>query len=161
MDEQISVISYDPKYQLAKVQGTTSIYLTSCKRCSCPDFRKRRLPCKHMYALAMELDGDINKFIPDSGHAPLYGLTLALAGHLPKSRNGTGGIRAEITERGGKWSYNIEFDSSAVVVGTNPSAARLARIEQFDMEVLSAESIKNIFDPKSFGAISSINNKPG
>lgn len=66
--------------QLAKVQEKTTVYLTSCKRCGCPDYRKRRLPCKHMYALAMELDGDMNKCILDNQHPPLYGLTLALAG---------------------------------------------------------------------------------
>lgn len=88
MSRKISILNYDPQYQLAKVQGKTAIYLTSCKRCSCPDYRKRRLPCKHMYALAMDLDGDVDKCIFDSEHPPLYGLTLALAGHLPKSRNG-------------------------------------------------------------------------
>ena len=62
------------------------------------------MPCKHMYALSFELDGDIQKEILDTTHTPLYGLVFALAGHLPKSSNGTGGIRAEITERGGKWS---------------------------------------------------------
>lgn len=145
MDEHIRVISYDPQYQLAKVRGRTAVYLTSCKRCSCPDYRKRRLPCKHMYALAMELDGNIGKFILDPDHPPLYGLVLALAGHLPKSHNGVGGIRVAITKRGGIWSDNIEFDSSVVVVGNNPSAARLERIRNFDMETLSPESIEDIF----------------
>lgn len=144
-DEMISILSYDPRYRLAKVQGKSAVYLTSCKRCSCPDYRKRRLPCKHMYALAVELDGNVDKCILDSDHAPLYGLILALAGHLPKSCKGVGGIRAEITERGGLWSDSIEFDCSAVVIGTDPSPARVSRAESFDMEVLSPESIKDIF----------------
>ncbi len=148
LDKEISVLSYDPQYRLAKIQGKTAVYLTSYKRCSCPDYRKRRLPCKHMYALAMELDGDVERCIFDSEHPPLYGLTLALAGHLPKSSNGVGGIRAEITERSGIWSEKIECDSSAVVMGTDPSAARVSRAEGFDMDVLSPELIKNIFTAK-------------
>lgn len=147
-EKEITIMSYDPKYQLAKVQGKTSIYLTSCKRCSCPDYRKRRMPCKHMYALAIELDGNVDKCILDSGHAPLYGLTLALAGHLPKSKKGVGGIRADITDRGGKWAENIEFESSAVVMGSNPSQARQHRAEEFDMEILSPELIPDIFTEK-------------
>ena len=145
IDPDISIISYNPRYRLAKVQGKTAVYLTSCNRCSCPDYRKRRLPCKHMYALAMELDGDVDKCILNSKHAPLFGLTLALAGHLPKSRNGAGGIRAEITSLGGKWSDNIEIKSSAVVMGNTPSVARVNRAKDFDMEILTPESIKYIF----------------
>lgn len=145
MDKEISILSYDPKYRLAKAQGKAAVYLTSCKRCSCPDYRKRRLPCKHMYALAMELNGNVDKFIFDPEHPPLYGLTLALAGHLPKSSHGVGGIRAEITDRGGVWVDSIEFDSSAVVMGTDPSAARVSHAEGLDMEVLSPESIETIF----------------
>ena len=150
-DKEISVLCYDSKYRLAKVQGKTAVYLTSYQRCSCPDYRKRRLPCKHMYALAMELDGDIEKEILDTEHAPLYGLTLALAGHLPKSSNVKGGIRAEITDRRGMWSERIELDSSAVVMGTNPSQARQSRATGFDMEVLSPEIIADIFTSKMAG----------
>lgn len=145
IDPDISIISYDPRYRLAKVQGKTAVYLTSCNRCSCQDYRKRRLPCKHMYALAMELDGDVDKCILSPKHAPLFGLMLALAGHLPKSRNGVGGIRADITALGGKWSENIDVESSAVVMGHNPSAARVSRAKDFDMEILSPESVKDIF----------------
>ena len=101
-----------------------------------------------MYALAVELEGDIQKEILDSDHDPLYGLRLALVGHLPKSSQGVGGIRAEITDRGGKWSEDIDqFDSSAVVVGTNPSVRRLDRIQSFDIETLTPEAIKDLFTP--------------
>lgn len=93
----------------------------------------------------MELDGDVDKRIFDSEHAPLHGLTLALVGHLPKSKKGEGGIRAEIVERGGKWSDSIEFDSSAVVMGHNPSATRVSRAKELDMEILAPESIQVIF----------------
>ena len=158
-DKEITILCYDSKYRLAKVQGKTAVYLTSYKRCSCPDYRKRRLPCKHMYALAMELDGDTAKDILDTEHAPLYGLTLALAGHLPKSSNGTGGIRAEITDRRGIWSEKIELDTWAAVMGSNPSMARQSRAEGFDMEILSPESILDLFAAKEVGGGNDVSTK--
>ena len=43
------------------VQG--DLYTTSCKECDCPDFQRRHLPCKHMYYLAMTLDGNVSQDI--------------------------------------------------------------------------------------------------
>lgn len=34
-------------------------YHTSLKKCSCPDFQKRKVPCKHMYYLADKCGIDI------------------------------------------------------------------------------------------------------
>ena len=36
-------------------QGRNGSYETSLDFCPCGDFRKRKLPCKHIYRLAMEL----------------------------------------------------------------------------------------------------------
>ena len=39
----------------ATVQGSTgALYCTSLSTCSCPDFEKRGLPCKHIYRLALD-----------------------------------------------------------------------------------------------------------
>lgn len=38
-----------------KFQGSSGNHTTSLVHCSCIDFNRRRLPCKHMYRLAMEL----------------------------------------------------------------------------------------------------------
>lgn len=35
--------------------GGSGKYNTSLTECSCPDFKKRRLPCKHMYKLAVDM----------------------------------------------------------------------------------------------------------
>lgn len=38
-----------------KVVGTTgNLYLVSLNKCTCQDFKRRRLPCKHMYYLARQ-----------------------------------------------------------------------------------------------------------
>lgn len=36
-------------------KGSSGTHTTALDRCSCVDFNRRRLPCKHMYRLAMEL----------------------------------------------------------------------------------------------------------
>ena len=46
----------------AEIQGSASVpYQTDLSGCTCPDFRNRKMPCKHMYRLALEL-GLIEKF---------------------------------------------------------------------------------------------------
>ncbi len=61
------------KEDYAVFKGSKSDYCTSLKACDCGDFRKRKLPCKHMYRLAFEeglfdlgavdVDKNINKEI--------------------------------------------------------------------------------------------------
>lgn len=148
MDRKITTLCYDSSYKLAKIQGRTNTYLTNCRRCSCPDYRSRRLPCKHMYILAMELDGDVEKNLLSPEHNPSYGLKglkFALVGHLPKEQNDLIGIRRAINSRGGDWSENVTFSSSAAIVGQSPSANKMQRIESFDMEMLSPEAVMNLF----------------
>lgn len=67
-------------------------YVTSLESCSCQDFTRRKLPCKHMYRLAMELGlieadfvSGINKYdyyaAIDSLDEPLQILLYELAGN--------------------------------------------------------------------------------
>lgn len=55
-----SPISIDKKKCAARIHGRHEIYNVSLLQCDCMDFQKRKLPCKHMYRLAMEL-GLINE----------------------------------------------------------------------------------------------------
>lgn len=45
--------------------GSHGKYETSLKHCTCVDFNRRKLPCKHMYRLAMELGIIKEKFYSD------------------------------------------------------------------------------------------------
>ena len=36
--------------------STGGTYVTTLTKCTCPDFQKRHVPCKHMYFLAMQMD---------------------------------------------------------------------------------------------------------
>lgn len=45
---------------LEERSGDSSEYATSLESCSCPDFKERQLPCKHIYYLALSRKIEIN-----------------------------------------------------------------------------------------------------
>lgn len=145
LSEAIAVLAYDPKYKIAKIQGKTSIYLTSHSRCSCPDYRERKLPCKHMYALAVFLDGDVEQAVYDQNHPALYGLSFALAGRFSGGRNSPEGIRAKITARGGLWSDDLQKESCAIICGEGASTAKMADAKFQDLQIFSSSEAMDIF----------------
>lgn len=53
------IISLNKKKMNMKIRSardSNNIYCTSLSSCDCEDFKRRNLPCKHMYKLACELD---------------------------------------------------------------------------------------------------------
>lgn len=141
---QLPNIRYAPQFQIAKVVGTSGVYLTSYKHCSCPDFRKRHLPCKHMYALAMALDGNPEKKISHFDNYPFLGLTFALAGRFPKDDNGKT-VKDKIRELGGEISENVTFYCSALVLGNNPSESKINQAKEYDMEIIASDMLETLF----------------
>ena len=52
--QHIVILQYNEKMGTATVQGSRgSVYETTLDRCTCEDFQRRSLPCKHIYKLAM------------------------------------------------------------------------------------------------------------
>lgn len=48
---------------MVEVTGSKgNVYHTSLNGCDCPDFQKRRLPCKHIYSLALSLGYTVDDF---------------------------------------------------------------------------------------------------
>ena len=45
-----------PDCGTAEFKGSKGVYQTSLNSCGCEDFRRRNIPCKHMYRLALELE---------------------------------------------------------------------------------------------------------
>ena len=54
--ETYNIASYDEIDGKAVFIGGSGKYKTNLLKCSCPDFKKRKLPCKHMYKLAFDLN---------------------------------------------------------------------------------------------------------
>lgn len=53
----VELLSVDKDNLCAIFLGSTDeIYETTLTNCTCTDFLRRNLPCKHMYKLAIELD---------------------------------------------------------------------------------------------------------
>lgn len=48
-------INLDAKYAII-VGSESKAYKTTLTKCTCPDFKKRNLPCKHMYYLALQTE---------------------------------------------------------------------------------------------------------
>ncbi len=52
--QNIVIQSYNPATGTAEILGTHGdVYQTSLDRCTCEDFQRRGLPCKHIYKLAL------------------------------------------------------------------------------------------------------------
>lgn len=49
-------LSIDRNTMIGRFQGSSGRYETSIEKCTCIDFVRRKLPCKHMYRLAIELE---------------------------------------------------------------------------------------------------------
>lgn len=149
-DSGISVMCYDPKYKIAKILDKKygnkgKVYLTSSSRCGCADFQKRKYPCKHMYALAVELDGDEQKRITDQEHPPLHGIRFNLVGHFPKKSSSYVGVREEIATLSGPKEDLPYYMADAILLGENPSEKRKAMVEETTMEVFTLETVRELF----------------
>lgn len=144
--DEVSVIAYDPVYAVAKIKGSSgNYYLTKADGCSCMDFKKRGLPCKRMYALALHLcDGLSIPDDPENGQS-LYGLTFALAGHFAGNTNDPNGIRARINSRKGIWTSTLRKDISALVCGVNPSESKRIFAKENRIMIISEEEVGSIF----------------
>lgn len=61
--DNMIVLAVDKNSKEATIQSANeygTIYHVTTQNCSCPDFQKRGLPCKHMYKLDMELSHGIS-----------------------------------------------------------------------------------------------------
>ena len=54
-------LNLDAKYAVIVGSSEYKAYKTTLTKCTCPDFQKRKLPCKHIYYLALQT-GAIDKY---------------------------------------------------------------------------------------------------
>ena len=143
-DESISVICYDPSYKVAKIRGKSgNYYITSILGCSCLDYKKRRLPCKHMYYFANRIKGNVNQEIRDIQHKTLYGLNIVVAGRFAGGRDG---IRKRINDLEGIWHDKLDENASLLVCGNAPSTEKIAWFESYHLPVLQDGDLESLFN---------------
>lgn len=151
LEENIRIMAYDPRYALAKVRsGSGHDYLTGPRCCNCPDFRKRHLPCKHMYKLALYLDGDTAKQLIDVEHEPLYALYFVLAGHFP---NDGLDIKRRLLAKHGIPQTDITGESSILLCGTHPSQNKMLYFEYHNLPILQPDDIDKLFQPSKVSLV--------
>lgn len=78
-------VSLDQSTCTGTFKGSSGTHTTSLDHCSCVDFNRRKLPCKHMYRLAMELgdfqtnfESDKSAIIEPVGKREKLSKTIAL-----------------------------------------------------------------------------------
>ncbi len=144
--EKLKTMCYDARYKIGVVEGSSGDkYLVSAKRCSCPDYRDRRLPCKHMYSLAMTLDGNDELMLNCDYPKPFSGLRFGLAGRFSTGKDDPNGVRAIINRRGGVWDGTLTPKTSVVVMGVGATESKIAYASQYDMVIWSETDVCSVF----------------
>lgn len=71
--QNIVIRSYDPATGAAEILGTHGdAYKTDLDRCTCEDFQRRGLPCKHIYKLALARGYSVDAFFSARSDVVLY-----------------------------------------------------------------------------------------
>ena len=144
--DEVQVMDYDGQRGLAKVKGSRGdFYLTGSEWCSCMDFKKRGLPCKHMYKLAFDLYRHSAPHIAPSERGPLYGFTYALAGRFPGTESDSNGFKAQLNSRGAVWTQDLYPEVTALVCGKSPSQNKIRYAQEHRIHIMSDAEALNLF----------------
>ncbi len=80
--EMMRVVSLDCEKMtgMVRAKDMSTVYEVSTSGCSCPDFKKRGLPCKHMYLLDYALERALARSSKSKTVALVLCITLGWAG---------------------------------------------------------------------------------
>lgn len=151
--DSIRLIKYSEHSGYAKILGTKrAYYLVNQYRCSCPDFRKRRMPCKHIYFLALTIPNYqehlFNDHMSHSGEDDtLYGLTFNVTGNKQKA------VKEFIVHHGGQFEDLNVLRTTAVVTSDDQLTERVLSAKSSDIEIFTFEEFQKIFDYKLNGTM--------
>ena len=146
IEEKPCICQYDKKMNIAKIASThkDKCYLVSKHQCSCPDFKDRNIPCKHMYYLAVilaecvENGDDIMSYTQDE-YEVLYGLTFSLSGRGQET------IKNFIIDNGGTYGIDTWRGISAVVSVDGKLTQKVSDAEFRNVPVFSPEQLIALF----------------
>ncbi len=146
--DDIHIVQYNDLLGIAKIQGTSgNYYLTSDQRCSCPDYRKRLKPCKHMYKLAVFLTDEDMHLETDQSIKGLYshdnifgGLRFTIIGKGQKA------IKEFVVEHSGIYGNFGLNEMSALLIASDVMTEKRVDAITHDVEILTFEQLQNLFD---------------
>lgn len=142
--DQIKVLGYDPRYKIAKIQGTSfKKYLTSMNVCTCQDFADRRKPCKHMYRLVawLEEHGE-DSFEELDYETGLDHLAIFLDGSFPE---GTEKAVKDLKERGANVTENQRDFTKICAVGKTRAVKKYEEMQRRGIAVLKYSEALKLF----------------
>ena len=64
-DAACTPLSVDVDNKTGAFSGSSGVYRTTLEDCTCVDFRRRKMPCKHMYRLAIEVGAFEGEVVSD------------------------------------------------------------------------------------------------
>lgn len=144
----IHIVRYNELRGIAKIEGTSgNYYLTSGERCSCPDYRKRLKPCKHMYKLATDLADEGITIEQDNSIKSstavdnvFGGLCFAITGRNQAA------TKEFITKHSGRFSDISGYQMTALVLSTDTQTQKRTEAIAYDVEIMTFEQLQNLFD---------------
>lgn len=147
--DNIHIVQYNALLGIAKIKGTSgNFYLTSGERCSCPDYRKRLIPCKHIYKLSIFLNEEDNQslktdtsFKSPNAHDNVFGgLNFSIVGRNQAP------IKDFIAEHSGLYGDYNRMNVSALVLASDIMTQKRVDAISHGVEILTFEQLQNLFD---------------
>ncbi len=144
----LHLLRYDNRLRIAKIRGASgNYYLTNGERCSCPDYRKRLKPCKHIYFLATILEEYKEELKPDTSVSSsnscdniLGGLRFAIAG-----RNQTA-VKNFIVNHSGTYGDFSRSESTALIITDDKMTAKRADAVMYNIQLLTFDELQCLFN---------------
>lgn len=138
---------YNPDVGIAKVISSShNCYLVSKSKCSCPDFKDRKLPCKHIYFLAVNVNDYENMLVTDTfGSKADFIEDTALSG-LKFSLSGRGQepVKRYINSHSGTFGKYSKRETSAVIVVDDNTTNMILEAQIDGVYVITIDDLKCI-----------------
>lgn len=122
-------------------------YLTCGNSCSCPDFKKRGLPCKHIYFISMVHDeyksskANNNDYVPYGCESNVFkGLKFCVLGKNHKA------VKEYITKHSGSCSDSSWYTTDAVIVNGETTSKKILEAQENNVMIMTFEELQALYD---------------
>ncbi len=141
--KKMSLECFDTRYNIAKIRGTTwRLYLTNAQFCTCPDFRFRLGPCKHMYFLGNWIAENGEQFIETDYEEGLSDITVYLIGRFP---NGKEQAVTNLKERGCEIYEKFNNEVNIAVAGKTKAIKMLEKLQDSGVPIFDYNTALKLF----------------
>lgn len=141
--KKMSLECFDTRYNIAKIRGTSwRLYLTNAQFCTCPDFRFRLGPCKHMYFLGNWIADKGEQFIEIDYEKGLSGITAYLVGRFPKGKEQA---VADLQERGCEILEKYNNEVNIAITGRTNAVKTLEKLQDSGVPIFDYKTALKVF----------------